>query len=179
MGVKWERRARLQMLYLVKQLWCAGLCIRPPYITLFLGENVLPVPTFETIFLEHNSLVHWRPHVLIFLECWIFFPQQIYFANGFWPWLASGQEHSLYWGGGGQSARITAEVGGGKQGAAPRTPGGHPEKRRSHIHLPGPLFSSSSCFLSAGILNPRVLAGPRQLPRAGHCSAGRPVVPSV
>lgn len=178
--MKWERRARLQMLYLVKQLWCAGLCIRPPYITLFLGENVLPVPTFETIFLEHNSLVHWRPHVLIFLECWIFFPQQIYFANGFWPWLASGQEHSLYWGeGGGQSARITAEVGGGKQGAAPRTPGGHPEKRRSHIHLLGPLFSSSSCFLSAGILNPRVLAGPRQLPRAGHCSAGGPVVPSV
>ena len=59
--------------------------------------------------------------MLIFLECWIFFPQQIYFTNGFWLWLALGQEHSLYCGC--QSARITAKVGGGKQGAAPRTRG--------------------------------------------------------
>ena len=137
---------------------------------------MLPVPTFETIFLEHNSLVHWRPHVLIFLECWIFFPQQIYFANGFWPRLASEQEHSLYCGG--QNARITATVRGGKLGAAPRTPRGHPEKRRGHIHLPGPLFSSS-CFLSTRILDPRILTGPHQLPRAGHCIACGPVVPCL
>lgn len=34
-----------------------------------------------------------------------FFPQQIYFANGFWHWLAFLQEHSLYCGY--QSVRIT------------------------------------------------------------------------
>lgn len=50
--------------------------------------------------------------MLIFLECWTFFPQQIYFANGFWLWLAFVQEHSLYCGC--QSATIAAEVEGGK-----------------------------------------------------------------
>lgn len=59
--------------------------------------------------------------MLIFLECWIFFPQQIYFANGFWLWLALVEEHSLYCGC--QSARITAEVGGGKQGLLPEHKG--------------------------------------------------------
>lgn len=78
----------------------------------------------------------------------------------------------------GQNARITATVGGGKLGAAPRTPRGHPEKRRGHIHLPGPLFSSS-CFLSTRILDPRILTGPHQLPRAGHCIACGPVVPCL
>lgn len=39
----------LQMLYRVNPPSCAGLRIKPPYITLFLGENVLQVPTFETI----------------------------------------------------------------------------------------------------------------------------------
>jgi hypothetical protein len=33
-----------------KAVWCTGLCIKPPYITLFLGAIVLQVPTFEAIF---------------------------------------------------------------------------------------------------------------------------------
>lgn len=40
------------------------------------------------------------------------FPQQIYFANGFWLWLALAQEHSLCCGC--QSATIAAEAEGGK-----------------------------------------------------------------
>lgn len=43
-------KAGLHMLYRVNQPWRTGLCIKPPYITLFLGENVLQVPTFATIF---------------------------------------------------------------------------------------------------------------------------------
>lgn len=86
------------------------------------------------------------------------FPQQIYFTNGFWLWLALGQEHSLYCGC--QSARITARVGGGEQGAAPRTRGGHPEKSRDHTGLPGPLLTSSPCFLSAGIVDTSCLYWP-------------------
>lgn len=43
-------QAGLRMLNQVNQPWHASLCIKPPYITLFLGENVLQVPTFEAIF---------------------------------------------------------------------------------------------------------------------------------
>lgn len=57
------------MLDRVNQPWHAGLHITPPYITLFLGENMLQAPAFETIFWSNNSLVYWRLRVLIFLEC--------------------------------------------------------------------------------------------------------------
>lgn len=59
--------------------------------------------------------------MLIFLECWIFFPQQIYFANGFWLCLALVQGQSLYCEC--QRARVTAEVGGGRQRLLPELQG--------------------------------------------------------
>lgn len=81
-----------------KTAWCTGLCIKPTIYNLVSGRDCFPCSSFRDYLLEHSSLGRWRPCVLIFLECWIFFPQQIYFANGFWLWLAFLQKHSLYCG---------------------------------------------------------------------------------
>lgn len=40
------------------------------------GRKCAPSSNFWNCLLEHSSLIHWRPHVLIFLECWIFSPSR-------------------------------------------------------------------------------------------------------
>lgn len=81
--------------------------------------------------------------MLIFLECWVFLPQQICFAEGSWLWLASGQEeHALCCGC--QNARITAQVGGGEWGLLPELTG--PPWKEAGPHPALGLCSPAFCF---------------------------------
>lgn len=67
-------KAGLHMLYRVNQPWRTGL-YQTTIFNLVSGRKCAPSSNFCNYLLEHNSLIHWRLHVLIFLECWICFPQ--------------------------------------------------------------------------------------------------------
>lgn len=130
----------LQMLYRANQPWCAGRRVKPPYITLFLGEMCSKVQLLKLSSGAQLPRTLERLRVLIFLECWVFLPQQICFAEGSWLWLALGQEeHALCCGC--QNARITAQVGGG----CSQNSWGPPGRRQAHIRLWASARLPSAC----------------------------------
>lgn len=106
--------------------------------------------------------------MLIFLECWIFFPQQIYFANGFWLWRAVVQEHSLCWG---CQCKNNSRGWRWQAGGCSQNSRGHPEKgQRPHW----PSGVSAFLFLLAALswdLILCVFTSPHPLPKAGPGSA--------